>query len=625
MIIKFEHIHIENFLSIGSADLELGNNGYVTVFGINNSKSDVAKSNGSGKSSIFDAISWVLTGDTIRGASCVTNIYGDNGALVSINMDVDGKKYFIRRTKDHKPLGNSLHIEVDGLDVSGKGIRDTEKELKLILPDITPSLIGSVILLGQGLPMRFTNNTPSERKAVLESLSKSDYMIEDIKKRLSDRKDRVQSMLREKEDCKLSLSSQISVLSKNMESVQSKIQSMDSIEVVKNRLSELNSHIPEMEERLKLLRDDIESSGNSLAELRDKYSSFVVGCREEVRVEVDTIDKELHATEIDIAGLTATLSNLKNTVSEKKSIRDVCPTCGQRLLGVTIPSTVDDEKNIAIISEKIGRLRERISSLSFEKSGIIKRIEERYESAKDSCKSDGIKERKRYEELKKEIDSISEDYRKSVIESERLSTQLSMYEKTKSELDKEYEELSSDIKQKEEELSYINNSIDELLKRAEILQRFSTIISRDFRGFLLSNYIEEINRRAKHYSKVVFNHDSISFELDGNNISIMFCGKPYENLSGGEKQKIDIIVQLSIRDMLCHDLGFSCNILAVDELFDNLDYEGCKRVIDLISNELDDISSVYIITHHSADLSIPSDKEIVVTKGENGISEVLVR
>ena len=60
-------------------------------------------------------------------------------------------------------------------------------------------------------------------------------------------------------------------------------------------------------------------------------------------------------------------------------------------------------------------------------------------------------------------------------------------------------------------------------------------------------------------------------------------------------------------------------------MFDNLDAVGCKNVVDLITTDLNDISSVFIITHHSADISIPCDREIVVTKGDYGISEVVVR
>ena len=74
--------------------------------------------------------------------------------------------------------------------------------------------------------------------------------------------------------------------------------------------------------------------------------------------------------------------------------------------------------------------------------------------------------------------------------------------------------------------------------------------------------------------------------------------------------------------MLCKYLNFSSNILVVDELFDNLDSIGCERVLNLLSNKLNDVESVYIITHHSS-IPIPSDHIITVSKNAEGISTIL--
>ena len=73
--------------------------------------------------------------------------------------------------------------------------------------------------------------------------------------------------------------------------------------------------------------------------------------------------------------------------------------------------------------------------------------------------------------------------------------------------------------------------------------------------------------------------------------------------------------------MLCVYLNFSSNILVVDELFDNLDSVGCEKILNLISHKLNDIESIYIITHH-ADIPIPFDNIFTVTKGEDGISRI---
>ena len=148
------------------------------------------------------------------------------------------------------------------------------------------------------------------------------------------------------------------------------------------------------------------------------------------------------------------------------------------------------------------------------------------------------------------------------------------------------------------------------------------MITRDFRGYLLKNVIQFIDSKAKEYCEDVFDNKNIDFILDGNNIDIRYCGKQYEACSGGEKQKVDLIVQFAIRDMLCKFLDFSSSIIVLDEIFDNLDSVGCERIINLISRKLVDIQSIFIITHHN-DLQIPEDNRITVTKQPDGVSLVV--
>lgn len=181
MVIKFDKLHIYNFMSFIEETIELSDCNYVFVNGTNINPDDNAKSNGSGKSALFDAISWVLTGETIRGAKNVVNILANDGCYVEITFDIGKDNYRLLRSKDHSEYKTNLKIYINDIDKSGKGIRDSEKLLSEYIPDLTSQLLGNVIILGQGLPSKFTNNTPSGRKEVLEKLSKSDFMITDLK------------------------------------------------------------------------------------------------------------------------------------------------------------------------------------------------------------------------------------------------------------------------------------------------------------------------------------------------------------------------------------------------------------------------------------------------------------
>ena len=187
MKIVFNKVIIDNFLSFGHAEVELRDMGYTLVEGINNNPLDGAKSNGSGKSSIFNAICYALTGETIQGlTSNLNNIITNESMSVQLDFNVDADNFILIRSRDTRNHAD-LKIFVNGIDKSGKGIRESQEILENYLPDLTSDLIGEVIIVGQGMPHKFSNNTPSGRKDLLERLSHSDYMLEDIKTRVENR------------------------------------------------------------------------------------------------------------------------------------------------------------------------------------------------------------------------------------------------------------------------------------------------------------------------------------------------------------------------------------------------------------------------------------------------------
>ena len=201
------------------------------------------------------------------------------------------------------------------------------------------------------------------------------------------------------------------------------------------------------------------------------------------------------------------------------------------------------------------------------------------------------------------------------------------------EIQKSFQENKEKLQKNVADLQSILNSLseDKVKKDAEkhaledhidVVNKMNTSIKRDFRGILLKNVIDFIDTKAKEYASKIFNSDNIEFVLDGNDINILFEGKDYDNLSGGEKQRLDIIIQFAIRDMMSQYLGFSSNILVLDEITDALDSISCDKVINFITEELRDIESVFIVSHHSDALLLPCDCEIVVEKNEFGVSEV---
>ena len=96
MDIRFKELDIENFRSINKAHIVLENQGTVIVRGINEYE-DNATSNGSGKSSIFEAIVFALFEETSSGEKDVANRIINNGFCINLKLEIDGIEYTIVR------------------------------------------------------------------------------------------------------------------------------------------------------------------------------------------------------------------------------------------------------------------------------------------------------------------------------------------------------------------------------------------------------------------------------------------------------------------------------------------------------------------------------------------------
>ena len=613
--IYFESISLKNFMSFKEAYVNLNRNGYILVEGINNNVEDSAKSNGSGKSSLFSGICWCLTGETISGAKEVSNIYLKGKTEVQVKFTFDSHNYTITRTRNP----SNLFIEVDGVDKSGKGIRDTQKILEEYLPQVTSSLINSVIILGQGLPQRFTNNTPSGRKEILEKLSNSDFMITDIKEKLSVRKSTL-------EDSRNSTNNNISEL-------QGSISTLNTLlNMYINNLNDLSSsgdyelQIDKINLNIQKLKEDIESYETAKSETETLLNNCVLSSEKlssEYKLEqsklklIDT--KEL---EEEITSVNFDIKTTSNKISEIDSISDVCPMCGQKLHNVVKPDSTSLKENLLVLKERYSELQVSLNESNKYNIELQNSLDLEYAD--------------RQKELSTSIEALQADiinYNNSlttnnsmlISESEnlaKLQTKLNELENTKQHLKNEIENTKKCISDNTDKINDLRLTVDDISARLEIISKMNTLVKRDFRGYLLSNIIQFISTKSKYYSNKVFGTDKLDFKLDGNNILISYDNKEYELLSGGEKQKVDVIIQLSIRDMLCKYLGFSSNIIVLDEITDSLDSKGCQNIFNLISSELGDVESIYIISHHTDELNIPCDDTITIIKDNNKISRI---
>lgn len=614
--IYFKKLTFQNFMSYECAEIELNKLGYILVNGENQNPEDSANSNGCGKSTIFNAIAWVLTGKTVSGSKDVSNIYLNGETFVELEFDLDDDECVVKRTKNP----SNLKIIINGENKSGKGIRDSEKLLNEFMPEISDELINSVIILGQGLPQRFTNNTPSGRKEVLETLSKSDFMIEDLKNKLSIRKQKLEQSLRTCQDEELKNNTSIDMLNQQLigakeelKSLPSKNELISKITINSLKINECETQKKKVENEYNILNDKKNKLNNDILVIEKEKEQALSNAELE---DVSDLHELIFETEVEIKSKQIEINKLDSVV-------DVCPTCGQKLPDVHKIDTAPLKEELENLKHDLETYEDSYETITKENEKIVSDIENEYTSKSLELIVES-------ENIQRQLNDLSHVLVNDYVEKlDELKKQLSEAETYMTIRKNKEQELKSNIKNIEDKIVELNqknivisNKTDKLNKQLEVNSKMTTIVKRDFRGYLLKNVIDFISIRCKYYSNQIFGTDKLDFKLNGNNISITYDEKEYELLSGGEKQKVDVILQFSIRDMLCSYLNFSSNILVLDEITDSLDEIGAQKVFNLISNNLTDVETVYIISHHK-DFSIPVDDEIRIVKGVDKISRIV--
>lgn len=621
MNLIFKYLKLQNFMSFTNAEISLDNNGFVLISGVNKDVNDNASSNGSGKTSLCSAICWALTNETIAGISTgVKKINSVGDTIVELDFKCDNNDYKIIRSRgDNKA---NLKVYINGEDKSGKGLKESEEILKSLLPDLTNEIIRNVIIFGQNLPDKFTNNTPSKRKELLEHLTKSDFMIEQIKEAINSRQSYLQQQSQELSTKIIVENNLINQYNTNIENYTSKLNELINKDIT-HEIKEVEENLTNKSELQKQLQEQLdevcklnEHYKEQLNSFKNELSQQLLEIKQKELIEVGELKNSFYDKCIELKSIDA-------KISELESIKDICPTCGQKLPNVKKVDTTELRTKHTMLSQEINNLQELIYNSTDKFTNSKKSLEKSFETKTASLVTTIEKMQVDENALREQVNSLNPNIFKLQQELSVLKGQ----EQHKQQLIEEYnnnlKEQYQNISNSHVNLSILNEKIDNNKLHIEVVNKINTLVKRDFRGVLLQDIINYINLKIKEYSKIVFNNEQLDFILEGNNINIYYLTKPFENLSGGEQQKINIIIQLAIRNMLCEYLNFSCNCLFLDEIFDNLDSVGCKTVLDLISSELEDLDSIYIISHNKDNLQIPYDNEIIVEKTKEG-SKILV-
>lgn len=99
-------------------------------------------------------------------------------------------------------------------------------------------------------------------------------------------------------------------------------------------------------------------------------------------------------------------------------------------------------------------------------------------------------------------------------------------------------------------------------------------------------------------------------------------GPTYESMSNGEKRRTQIIVALSLRALARWRIAEPLAMSVFDEVFDGLDESGLNRMMQILQQDTDELSSVYVVTHNPTLKALfPGARTLRVVR-EHGASRV---
>ena len=586
-------VEIQNFRSIQSqVTLEI-KPGLFCIEGINNDESP--SSNGSGKSTLISAVYWCLTGNALTNevlADEVINNKVGKDCKVSLYINTEKDDIKITRCRKDSEFGNNLFLEINGQDISCHKVADTQTRINQLIK-IPHELLHSTIMMTHDIKSAFSELTPQQRIQILESIR--DYSIWD-KVRDEANKD-IKEYNKQIQDLNLTISNLTGRLNTytNMLDKETrnkiKLTSINTAEIelkVTNKKLEkenISKQYIEKDEQLKQLNQK-QYPDNSM--LQQELTN-IVDTANNLKIEKQKIEYEIKNLEKEI------------NLIDKWFKDDKCPTCGKPL-----DRTEESINTKKFMREGFVKSIEEFNKQIIEKDKQI--IEKRKEwSDKNNIFQNLDKERvedsKIKAQLNTEILTLSRQIANIEAEITNFMNELNSHNDKIKKSEEIIEEYKKEIQNNRDQIEVLQTGIKKYEVKRQISDYFYKLLGSkgELRPYLLNKDIEYINFCMQKYIHQFFKNTEVSLKLNGASIDIdidsLGIKKNVSSLSGGEKKRLNISIQLALYDLIKMTSQIEFNILWLDELESEMDALGCQQLINIIEDKSDVIETLFWITN----------------------------
>ena len=565
-MIYFKSIKWKNFLSTGNVNTEIQLNRSPNTI--------IVGENGAGKSTILDALCFVLFNKPFRKISKpqLLNTINQRDLMVEIDFSIGKQDYRIIRGM--KPAKFEIYQNGNLLNQPGSA-RDYQKQLEETILKLNYKSFTQIVVLGASTFVPFMQLTAANRREVIEDLL------------------------------------DISIFS-----------SMGKL--LKDRVAENREDVRETEYQMQLVESKIDTQQQYIRKLKEQSDDTIATFQkmvDEARLEVSSISS-------NNASMIAETDSLLDKIKDSDSItlksnkvfdlinklrsrhdkahkrigffesHDECPTCSQEIEAAIKNKVIDDT------------------------NGIIKKV------------SGGIQElEKEYEALHQRLDEVKTTQSKiSILQSNISSNQSSIksleksISKNETEIKRIQESGKDDTEAKDtlaalqEENNTFTKRKEELINDRELFGVAADMLKDGgIKTKIIRQYVPIMNKLINKYLAAL--DFFVAFELDEEFNEIIKSRHrdefSYASFSEGEKMRIDLALLFTWRAIAKLKNSTNTNLLILDEVFDaSLDTAGCDEFLKLI-HQLGGETNVFVISHKGDILSEKFRSQIKFEKVKN--------
>ena len=547
-MILFETIRWKNFLSTG--------NQYTEVNFTENNTNLIIGTNGAGKSTVLDALTFSLFGKPFRKINKpqLINSTNEKDCRVEVCFSVNNTDWKIVR--GIKPNIFEIWRNDSLMDQFAAAI-DQQKWLEQNVLKMNYKSFTQIVILGSSTFVPFMQLTTNNRREVIEDLLDIKIfssMNTIIKEKIRQGKEDIKVLTLKKESLTEKLTMQESFID-GLEKL-----GKESIEKKEKKVTELLAEVDIY------MRDNSTVEENIFAYTKEQ--EYVTGATQKLR---------------KLGQLKGKISNKVSTITKEHKFfteHTVCPTCNQ-----------DIEETFRI---------NRINDAQVK----AKELQTGYKELEEAIKDEEERERQ-FTALSKEISKLNNDISQNNVRITGCQRQISSLE---SEVQRTTDQLANRNTEHEKLETFKDNlktTYDELSSRKDTINYydFSYSLLKDggVKSKIIKKYLPLINQQVNRYLQMMDFYINFTLDEEFNETvqSPIHEDFSYASFSEGEKMRIDLALLFTWREVARMKNSVNTNLLIMDEVFDSsLDGFGTEEFLKIIKYVVKD-ANIFVISHKS--------------------------